>query len=232
MPITTSRLIALLQSSIKSPHNRTRGKYVAALVARGVSRRALARELGCSESTLRHLEKQVPTKNGEASGGSKKRGTVSPARRSRTNPPEPKRKPADLKPVSAVDETKLQAKGLEQTPLTLERGVDLIVRFIFEHCQLENPYAAQVVREAKRQLLQLGSGEKLDRPLIRTPYAIPLVIRKARPVGSPSNDILKQVDFAVLWLKTLCVWLLPRDIRTQALTAAEKCILNGSRRVD
>jgi hypothetical protein len=57
MPSTLSRPIRQLKSSWNRLDQLARAARVNELVNCGISRRALARELGCSEALLRHLQK-------------------------------------------------------------------------------------------------------------------------------------------------------------------------------
>lgn len=200
-----------------------RAEAVDALVKRGISRRALARELGHSEALLRHLQKGADLP--EETRSKIRDGKISFRSAVRTI----SAKPSQVKRAQSTNASGGTA-GTAASKVTMVLDApacaNLIVKFIREKFQFNGTDAAQVVRLALNRILKSGPRDEFDHLLIANPD-IDQVISKCKPVAVRSE--LGQFDHATDWLARWSVCLIPRSVRVTAHKLAERQLVTPTK---
>jgi hypothetical protein len=229
MTFKTPQAVRYLKSHWKHLDALTKGSLVSKLTNSDVSRRALARELGCSESNLRHLEK-LSTLPDAVKADIRDRKISVRAAIAQSNVVADT---ADSKsPVAIAPALKTTANPVAQLPLdyvapppTDAKGwASLIETFTLHQYSQQWDRCAQVVSGARllsrgMPCLRLGTG-----PI---PFGASTsdVIQNSRPVRR-----VDEFTDVCWWLAAWVLRLVPeRKIRAEAFDIAERMLLSPKR---
>ena len=227
MPFNIVRSIHYLQIHWNHLDAVAKAERVSDLVRRGVSHRAMAREIGCSESLLRHIQKlaQLPDSIKADLRAKKISVRVAVARThvaAVTSPPQAVTMGPTSKTKAAPDQ--LQLKYVAPAQPDAKGWAELMVKFT------QTEYVSQ--RDACVEVIQAARFICRNSPCLllgtrRIPFgsSTSYVIQNSRPLRR--LDLFQDVS---RWLAAWALRLIPaRKVRVEAFAIAERMFLSPQR---